>query len=53
MVYNPETGTATQGDSMPEAISNLREATDLYLEDFPLEQPSQALLTTSDVAAHS
>lgn len=53
MVYNPETGTATQGDSMPEAISNLREATELYLEDFPLEQPSQALLTTSDVAAHS
>ena len=53
MVYNPETGTATQGDSMPEAISNLREATELYLEDFPLEQPSQALLTTSDVPAHS
>ncbi len=53
MVYNPETGTATQGDSVPEAISNLREATELYLEEFPLEQTSQALLTTLEVAAHA
>ena len=53
VVYDPETGTATQGDSVPEAISNLREATELYLEEFPLEQTSQALLTTSDVAAHA
>jgi predicted RNase H-like HicB family nuclease len=53
VVYNPETGTATQGDSVPEAISNLREATELYLEEFPLEQTSQALLTTLEVAAHA
>ena len=53
MVYNPETGTATQGDSMPEAISNLRAATESYLEAFPVEQSDQALLTTSDVAAHA
>jgi predicted RNase H-like HicB family nuclease len=53
VVYDPETGTATHGDSMPEAISNLREATESYLEDFPLEQPSQALLTNLEVAAHA
>jgi predicted RNase H-like HicB family nuclease len=53
VVYDPETGTATQGDSVPEAISNLREATESYLEDFPLEQPSQALLTNLEVAAHA
>ena len=34
---NPETGSTTQGESVPEAIANLREATELYLEEFPLQ----------------
>lgn len=29
VAFNPETGTTTQGESLPEAISNLREATEL------------------------
>jgi predicted RNase H-like HicB family nuclease len=33
---NPETGTTTQGDTVEEALANLREATELYLEEFPL-----------------
>jgi len=53
VAYNPETGTTTQGESVPEAISNLREATELYLEEFPLEQTGQALLTTFEIAAHA
>ena len=53
VAYNPETGTTTQGESVPEAISNLREATELYLEEFPLEQTSQALLTTFKVTAQA
>jgi len=53
VAYNLETGTSTQGESVPEAISNLREATELYLEEFPLEQTGQALLTTFEVAAHA
>ncbi len=53
VAYNPETGTTTQGESVPEAISNLREATELYLEEFPLQQTGQALLTTFEVAAHA
>ena len=53
VAYNPETGTTTQGESVPEAISNLREATELYLEEFPMEQTGQALLTTFEVAAHA
>ena len=53
VAFNPETGTTTQGESLPEAISNLREATELYLEEFPLEQTGQALLTTFEVAAHA
>ena len=53
VAFNPETGTTTQGESVPDAISNLREATELYLEEFPLEQTGQALLTTFEVAAHA
>jgi len=53
VAFNPETGTTTQGESVPEAISNLREATELYLEEFPLEQTGQALLTTFEVATRA
>ena len=31
---NPETGTTTQGETVEEALANLREATELYLEEF-------------------
>jgi predicted RNase H-like HicB family nuclease len=33
----PEIGTASQGHSLSEAVTNLIEATDLYLEVFPLD----------------
>ena len=33
---NPETGTPTQGESVEEALDNLREATALYLEEFSM-----------------
>jgi predicted RNase H-like HicB family nuclease len=32
----PEVGTVSQGMTVEEAIQNLKEATDLYLEEFPL-----------------
>jgi predicted RNase H-like HicB family nuclease len=38
VAFNPETGTTTQGESVPEAIQNLSEATELYLEELPLAQ---------------
>ena len=53
VAFNPETGTTTQGESVPEAVSNLREATELYLEEFPLEQTGQALVTTFEVSTHA
>ncbi len=31
----PEIGTASQGKSIEEALANLKEATELYLEEFP------------------
>jgi predicted RNase H-like HicB family nuclease len=50
VAYNPETGTTTQGDTLPEAICNLKEATELYLEEFPSELSEPSLLTTFEVA---
>lgn len=50
---NPETGTSTQGESVEEALANLREATELYLEEFPITTSGQPLVTTFDVAVHA
>ena len=33
----PEVGTVSQGRTIEEAIANLKEATELYLEEFPLD----------------
>lgn len=45
----PEVGTVSQGTSVEEAIANLKEATELYLEEFPLPESSRALVTTFDI----
>jgi predicted RNase H-like HicB family nuclease len=42
----PEVGTASQGASVEAAVENLKEATELYLEEFPLEGGGPSLLTT-------
>ncbi len=34
----PEVGTASQGSSLDEALANLKEATELFLEEFPLSR---------------
>ena len=33
-----EVGTVSQGFTIEEAISNLKEATELYLEEFPIHK---------------
>ncbi len=50
VAYNPETGTTTQGDSLDEALANLKEATELYLEEFPLKTKGKSLFTTFEVS---
>jgi predicted RNase H-like HicB family nuclease len=50
VAVNPETGTTTQGESVEEALANLREATELYLVEFPLLKSGGTLLTTFEVA---
>jgi len=39
----PEVGTASQGQTIEEAITNLKEATELYLEEFPLPKTREFL----------
>ncbi len=46
----PEVGTISQGLTIEEAINNLKEATELYLEEFPLKKSTHPLLTTFKVA---
>ena len=46
---NPETGTFSQGDTVDKAISNLREATELYLEACPSERPQGETVGTGIV----
>jgi predicted RNase H-like HicB family nuclease len=50
---NPETGTTSQGESVERALANLREATELYLEECPLESSGQPLVTTFQVALNT
>ena len=49
----PEVGTVSQGTSIEKAISNLQEATELYLEEFPIEETTRPLVTTFEVALHA
>ena len=34
----PGVGTVSQGKTVKEAVENLKEATELYLEEFPLKE---------------
>ena len=49
----PETGTASQGSTFEESVVNLQEATELYLEEFPLKQAYRPILTTFEVPVHA
>ncbi len=46
----PEVGTVSQGETIEEAIGNLKEATELYLEEFPLPNIYKPILTTFEAS---
>lgn len=46
----PEVGTASQGQTIEEAVLNLQEATEVYLEEFPSRDNTHPILTTFEVA---
>lgn len=50
---NPETGSTSEGETIEQAIANLREAVELYLEVFPLKLGGAPLVTTFTVAEHA
>ena len=47
----PEVGTVSQGNTIEEAVENLKEATELYLEEFPLKKDVKSFITTFEVAS--
>ncbi len=42
----PEVGAVSQGYTIEEAFENLKEATELYLEEFPVSKTHTPYLTT-------
>ena len=46
----PEVGTVSQGFTIEEAVENLKEATELYLEKFPLSEETHPILTTFNIS---
>jgi predicted RNase H-like HicB family nuclease len=50
---NPETGTTTQGETVEQAVANLRDATELYLSEFPLLAPGHPVITMFTIPAHA
>jgi len=53
VALNPETGTTTQGETVEQAVANLREATALYLSEFPLAACGRPFVTTFSVPGHA
>lgn len=54
VALNPETGATTQGENVDEALENLREATELYLEEFPVQPTARkTLMTTFEITTHA
>lgn len=49
----PEVGTVSQGYTIEEAVANLKEATELYLEEFSLPEVTRPLLTTFEAAVYA
>ena len=49
----PEVGTVSQGSTVEEALANLKEATEVYLEEFPLGEVEKPILTTFEVALNA
>ncbi|NET03023.1 MAG: type II toxin-antitoxin system HicB family antitoxin [Sphaerospermopsis sp. SIO1G1] len=46
----PEVGTVDQGETIEDAINGLKEATRLYLEEFPLQETSPRYITSIEVS---
>ena len=50
IAHNPETLTTTEGETIEEALANLKEAVELYLEVSPLRVRGNVILTTLSIS---
>ena len=48
-----EVGTVSQGFTIEEALANLKEATELYLEEFPLPDTAKPIMTTFEATVNA
>jgi len=49
----PKVGTVSQGSTIEDAIANLKEATEIYLEEFPIQDLPKLLMTTFGTAVNA
>jgi len=49
----PEVGTVSQGKTIEKAIANLKEATELYLEEFPAKKEEKPIMTVFEVSNYA
>ena len=49
----PEVGTVSQGKTIEEAIKNLKEATELYLQEFPIKKTTKPYVSFFEVTSHA
>ena len=49
----PEVGSASQGATIEEALANLKEATELYLEESRLIPQSRTFITTFEAGTYA
>ncbi len=51
LIYpDADSDTTTQGKTFEEALANLKEATELYLSEFPLAPKGRPIMTTFEVS---
>jgi len=46
----PEIGTVSQGYTVEEALTNLKEATELYLDEFTVDEESKPIISFFEVS---
>jgi len=49
----PEVGTVSQGKTIEEAINNLKEATELYVAEFPTKKTTKPFVSFFEVTSHA
>ena len=49
----PEIGTTSQGKTVEDAVKNLKEATELYLDEFPINVKEKPVMTVFEVRQHA